>query len=320
MSEKYTNAIVTITDSNYVIPAYILVLSLIYYKVKASIVVLGVNLSASEIALFNQFPNTTVVKGDTLNKRNAATRKAEAILAASGEEIESISLFDADCIITGDITPYLSKGLIGLSARLKTKEEDSLNFSSKYSNVDAYGTIPIAILEQWKEDVGEKNTPAIKNTICGGNLTFKSDQMVFVQQWHDQMMKIIENTDTKMAYDWKSFAYFQLDESVLNSLLAFSDNAPALSPGWFDKDPNAILVHLGPCNPRYWRFWRLDRIKYYPDVIGLLRWAENQKHISPDLPWSINGKHTYLVYAVAYGFEATVIVKRHLKRILKGKA
>lgn len=316
-SPEYPFIIVTISDSNYVIPTYVLILSLLRHKVQAMIHLLGVGLSDAEKALFTQFKQVRIFEADLGNVRNATTRKAEAMLTAEPFQCETVSLFDADCIVTGDLTRHLAQKVPGLSARLKTPDEDAMVFRIRYEPGEAPGSIPKKMLEIWQRDVGERTEPAIKNTVCGGNLTVHKRFLGFNRHWHSQMMKVLPNQGTKQAHDFRNFAYSQLDESVLNSLLAFAKDAPPVSRGEFDQDPSACLIHLGPCNPRYWTFWRLDRLRFYMPVVELLEWAQREGYKTPVLTWSMKRSSKPLVYLVAYGYEAWLSVKQLARKILK---
>ena len=314
---EFPFVIVTICDSNYVIPTYVLVLSLLRHGVRAMIHVLGVGLSASEKAVFTQFKQVRVFDADPANTRHPATRKAEAMLTAEAFPCETVSLFDADCIVTGDLTRYLAQETPGWSARLKTPDEDAMVFRQRYEPDETPGGIPKKMLEIWQRDVGERTEPAVKNTACSGNLTVHRRYLGFTRHWHAQMMKVLPDQRLKQAHDFRSFAYSQVDESVMNSLLAFAHDAPPISRGQFDKDPNACLIHLGPCNPRYWTFWRLDRLKYYQPVVELIEWAQRQGYQTPTLTWSLKRAWKPLVVLVAYGYEAWVVAKRMAKKVLK---
>ncbi len=309
--------IVTIADGSYVIPAYVLILSLLRHNVQARIHLLGVGLSADQKALFTQFPAVRVFEADLSNRRNAATRKAEALLTAAEVPCETISLFDADCIVTGNLTRYLDQTTPGLSARFKTPPEDAMVFHARYEPGEPRGGIPRKMLAVWQRDVGERPAPALANTICGGNLTLHHTHLGFARQWHAQMMKVLPNRATPQAHDPANLAYSQLDESVLNSLLAFAREVPPLSRGRFDLDPAACLIHLGPCNPRYWVFWRLDRLRHYQPVIELIEWAQQSGYRTPPLTWSLKRSWKPLVILVAYAYETWPRAKRLAKRILK---
>lgn len=316
-SPSQPHLIVTIADGGYVIPALVLILSLLRQRVQADVHLLAVGFTPEQTALFTQFPHVRVFAADPANHRNPATRKAEALLTAEPYDYSTVSLFDADCIVTGDLTRYLAQTVPGLSARFKGPAEDAMVFRTRYAPDETPGGIPARLLAIWQRDVGERTAPAIANTVCGGNLTLAREHLPFARRWHTQMMRVLPDRPTAQAHDFQNLAYFQLDESVLNSLLAFADAPPPLSRGRLDFDPAACLIHLGPCNPRYWTFWRRDRLRFYPVVLELLAWARQQGHQLPPLPWSLRASCRPLVFFVAYAYEAWLITKRILKTGLR---
>lgn len=300
MDSPKKSSIVTITDSNFVIGVFLLLCSLRKKGVQSRIYVLGVNLTPDETALLEQFDDVHVRPGDTSNQRNPATRKGEALLLADGDDTHFVTLLDGDCLVTGDITPYLEPDAPGLYARMKTPDEDGAVFARRYGPDDVYGSIPRRVLETWKKDVGEKDTPAITNTVCGGNLTLSKEYMEFARLWQSQMLDILPAVRTREAHDPVSEAYSQLDESVLNSLLAFSQSAPPVFRGALDADTSAHVVHLGPNNPKPWVLWRKEKLKHFDSVVELVEWAEARSMQMPRIPWTFRRKNRPWVYLCAH--------------------
>lgn len=293
--------VVTITDQKYVLPVYILVGSLRYHGVACHIDVLGVDLTDSQIRLLEQFTDTKVHKADPNNRGNASTRKAEAILCGSARGSDFITLLDGDSIATGDITQWLNPPEPGILTRRKTPDEDTAVFRDRYGPDESVGRVPRTILDRWREDVGERETPAVQNTVIGGNLTVHRDYLNFVRKWQDQMKKVLPDHDTGVAYDFGSHAYHQMDESVLNALLAFAFDAPPEREYLFNKDASAYVAHLGPGKPRFWNLWRLEKIRYHSQVLKILRWAKNCGYDLPKLPWTLKRRFMPAVYASALG-------------------
>lgn len=316
MPDSKQPSVVTITDENYVIPVFILVASLKFHRVDCRINVLAVNLSAEQRKLFEQFPDTEVVEADPGNQGNAATRKAEAILSARDHDCDFITLLDGDCIATGDISEYLSPDQSGIMSRPKTPKEDGAVFAEYYASGEPRGGIPEQILKIWQEDVGERAEPVIKNTVIGGNLSVHRDHLGFVEKWARQMKKVLPGFDTGEAYDYDSLGYFQLDESVLNSLLAFAEDSPPQLEYLFNKNPKAYVAHLGPGRPRFWQLWPYARLRYYPQIKQILRWAKNQGWQLPELTWTLKPAFTPLVYASAWGYQFVKTIYTRLFRPL----
>ena len=305
--------VVTITDRNYVLPVYILLLSLKYHGVQCRARVLGVDLTEEQKRLLDQFDGVEIIEGDLSNSRNATTRKAEAILAARDTGAEFITLLDGDCIATGDITKYLTPDRPGLMSRRKTDAEDGGCFRKHYLPGEKRGGVPQKILDSWREDVGDRPESAIRNTVIGGNLCVHRDHLEFIELWHAQMMKVLPNEGTEYAYDYNSQAYFQLDESVLNSLLAFSSKAPPMLDYLFGKDVNAYVAHLGPGRPRFWEGWRFDRLRYHPQIMTMLDWGRDRGYELPKLPWTLRKANKPFVYLSAWKHGAMETAKRALR-------
>lgn len=281
-----------------------------YHKVKTRTHVLSVGLTDNEKRLLQQFPGTMVIEADKNNPRGPACRKGEAILAAAEIDPETtyISLLDGDSLVTGDITRYLTPDGETLFPRIKTREEDGGVFASRYEADDVFGSIPAKILSQWQADVGERTEPAVTGTVCGGNLTVHRKILPFIARWQDQINRVLPAT-TSGAHDFSSLAYSQVDESVLNSLLAFAHDAPTCKPTMLNIDPAAYLAHLGPNHPKPWVLWRPEKIRYYPQVARCFDWAAKEGYELPKVPWTFKSSHKPLVLASSYGYGTAKKIK-----------
>jgi hypothetical protein len=308
------NTIVTITDHNYLVVVYLLLLSLSYHRVRANVNILCVELRDEEKEFLAQFPNVRLFDGDPNNKRNPATRKAEAILTAESQEVDYVTLLDGDGLVTGDITPYLSPGE-GFSSRTKSPMEEETNFRTYYEPGETRGGIPRKVLRAWREDVGEADEPRICNTVTSGNLTVHRSCFNFIRKWHAQMMRVLPLEDPGMPYHIGNPAYPQMDESVLNSLLAFADDAPVLFPGLLNIDPKAHVAHLGPAKPRPWVLLRYEKLKYFRPIVDLAAWAKDEGYRVPPLPWTFRRGNKPAVYTAAYLYLFSKKVKHLLADI-----
>ena len=137
----------------------------------------------------------------------------------------------------------------------------------------------------------------------------------FVRQWQRQIYKVLPET-LKLTHDMKSEAYFQTDEFVLNSLLAFSKDAPPLRRSRLDKDPEAYIAHLGP-KPKPWVLWSPEKLRFYPEVAALVEWAEQDGYELPPIPWSYQRGNSWLVWLVAYGYGAMRPMKRLARKFVR---
>ena len=124
----------------------------------------------------------------------------------------------------------------------------------------------------------------------------------------------------RRAHDYRSHAYSQVDESVLNSLLAFARDAPRVERVRLDVDPKAYVAHLGPNHPKPWVLWRPERLQYYAPVAEIVTWAQEQKFQMPVIPWTYKKRNRAQVYLAAHAFAVLRACKRPpamLKRALK---
>ncbi|MBM3289842.1 MAG: hypothetical protein FJY92_06785 [Candidatus Hydrogenedentes bacterium] len=313
-NDTFNNTIVTITDRGFLIAVYLLLLSIKYFRVRARIHILCVNLPAKDKEYLRQFAGVKLFDADPANTMNPCTRKAEAILTAEGNGSEYITLLDGDDVLTGDITPYLSPG-VGLSTRIKTPQEDAALFARSYVPGEIPGFVAQSVLDVWKRDVAERETPRITYTVAGGNLTIHRQWLDFVRKWHAQMMKVLPHVDPRCSHDHQSHAYFQTDESVLVSLLAFAHEAPAILPGLFDQDPKTYVAHLGP-EPKPWVLLPVSKLRYFTLIANLFEWAKSQGYTVPPLPWTFKRKNRGFVYTSAYLYEVYRGIRRNVSKLM----
>jgi hypothetical protein len=299
-TEKVNNTIVIITDRTFLAAVYVLVVSIKFYHVRARIKILGVGLTAEEKGYFEQFEDTRVFDADPTNTRNPCTRKGEAILLAEHDDSEYITLLDGDSILTGDITPYLSPGEC-LSTRIKTPEEDAALFTAHYEATEARGGIPRLVEDIWRIDVCDNTNSALSQTIASGNFTIHRKYFSFVRKWQNQMLKVLPNEFNKSAHTTGSFAYPQMDESVLESMLAFSADAPPLRRGLLDQDPDAYVAHLGP-KPKHWLVLIPKKLKYFVPITRMVYYAHRNAYRVPPLPRTFEKVNAPLVFAGALAF------------------
>lgn len=294
-----STSIVTITDRRFLLAVYMLVASLRYHHVKSRITVLTRGVCAEERALLEQFEGVSVVESLATDDRNPCTLKGEAILAAEADEAEYITLLDGDCVVTGDISQYLSSAQAGLCTRQKSPDEIANIYRLRYEVGEKHGTIPRKVLERWRSDVGDKSKPAGERLVASGNLTIHRSCLGFVRKWQAQMLLVLPNLDKGSSHDFSSFAYQQTDESVLNSLLLFASDAPDVYPYVLNSDDNAYVAHLGPY-PKYWVMWSKEKLRYLNLVLDIVDWAREQGYRIPKLTWCLKRHNKILAYIVAY--------------------
>lgn len=279
---KYIKTIVTACDSNYIWGAYILVASLAYYNVKTYKKVLGIMLSEEEAKLLSQFPDTEVVNSDRETDKSVCLMKPHAIFAA---ETDIVAWMDSDCIVTGDVTDLVEVAPNEIQIRFRSFEENAGVYRNYYGKDDEKGLIPDKVLNTWKEDVADLKSPQI-STVCETNcFVINKVNLDFIDLWKSQMEKVIVDNNLQV-YDKSSVGYFMTDESVLNSLMAFSSKALKVKEYKFDQDKDKLLVHFG-LNPKPWVHWTKRGLLHYDLVLEVVEWAKSQGYKTPPIPESL---------------------------------
>lgn len=282
---KYNKTIVTACDSNYIWGAYILLASLAYYNVKSYKKVLGIMLTKEEELLLNQFPDTQVINSDRETDKSVCLMKPHAIFSA---DTEIIAWMDSDCIVTGDITDFLTVAKDEIQIRFRSFEENAGVYRNYYGKNDEKGLIPQKVLTTWLEDVNDLTRPQISTVGETNCFVINKENLDFIKLWQHQMEKVI--IDNKLqVYDKSSVGYFMTDESVLNSIMAFSSKALKVSEYKFDKDKEKLLVHFG-LNPKPWVHWTKRGLLFYDLVMEIIDWCAKEGYELPSMPESFK-KH-----------------------------
>jgi len=283
---KYDKTIVTACDSNYIWGAFILIASLCYFDVKSYKKVLGIMLSQEEQELLNQFPETEVVNSYRDSEKSVCIMKPHAFNLAN---TDLITWIDSDCIVTGDITEFMTVEEDEIQIRFRSFVENAGVYRNFYGKSDELGLIPEKVLRIWKEDVADLELSQI-STVCETNcFVIRKKNLGFIRLWQNQMEKVIVDNQLQV-YDKNSVGYFMTDESVLNSLMAFSSKALKVKEYQFDKYNNKLLVHFG-LNPKPWIHWTKRGLQYYDLTMEILKWCKMKKYKTPPIPLSLNPRN-----------------------------
>jgi hypothetical protein len=322
MQNQPKTVVTIIADSNFVIPVYVLILSLKFFEPAQRIHILGISLSSAEKELFTQFEKVFVFDSSIpRSDRPGAMRiiadilKGEALLTAKDCEEPWIALLDGDCIATGNLEACLAPAEPALYARSRTVEEDSRIFRYYRTPGEPESGIPERFLNRWREDVGQKATPARATTVLSGNLVLHRNYLDFARTWQSYMEKVLVHTDPSKT----DAAYYMPAEFALSAWLMFAENPPPVREVLLNSNPSAYLAHLGPA-PKYWRFWTRRNFRYFTPVIRLLDWAKAQGYAIPVLPCALKKRNKIAIAAVAIAYEAFLMMRRKIKAIYKKAA
>ncbi|MDB6125658.1 MAG: hypothetical protein JWQ71_4651 [Pedosphaera sp.] len=311
MNQDFT--VVTNCNRNYLWGAFLLAASLRYQKNPVPVHVLVQGFTAQDNRLLEQFGNVRVIEADKTNPRNFANLKAEALLTA---DTNYIGWFDSDCMVVGDITPYWKPPNDSFQARFRTPEQMVDVYRTKYASGEKQGSVPKRILDTWRADVGENQTPAVQATCTTDNFVIHRRHLNFIKRWDEQLKKVIPAEDQGVVNP-NSFAYRQTDEEVINSLLIFSRHAPPIDGQYLlDKDPNAFVLHLG-MTPKPWQGWQHRHIQYYDRVVSVVEWVQEKGYKTPLMPMSLQRKYRPLSQLQAMKDGAYDFSKGIARRVLK---
>ena len=319
MQSEPKTIVTIIADSNFIIPVYVLVLSLKFYEPAQRIHILGISLSEEEKAFFTQFERVFVFDSSIpYSNRPGAMRiiadilKGEALLTAKECEEPWVALLDGDCIATGNLEPYLAPAEPALYARSRTVQEDDRIFYYYRMPGEPESGIPERFLNRWRQDVGQHPDPSRTTTVLSGNLVLHRNYLDFARTWQTFMEKVLIHTDPAKT----DAAYYMPAEFALSAWLMFAENPPPVRDVTLNSNPNARLVHLGPA-PKYWRFWTLKKLPFFDPVIHLLDWAKTQGYTIPLLPASLKKRNKVPIIAVAFAYELFSAVRSRSKQLRK---
>ena len=304
--------IVSACDRNFLWGAYLLAASSARFLPQTPVHILQTGFTAADQALLEQFPTVKVLSLADDDPRNVANRKSEALLSA---DTEFVAWFDADCMVIGDISPYLIPKNGEFQIRMRPPAENAWVWRNHYAPGEPRGGLPRSVLEKWRADVGQREQPLVDSTCVTNCFVLHQRHLDFVRQWKSQIAKVIPAAHAGVV-DNRLPAYFMVDESVMTSLLVFSNLAPPPGEFLLGCDPNAHVAHFG-ANPKPWIGWRLRLWYCYPHIMSLLDWARANSYRTPPIPWSLEPKNRLSAYWRAVAVEASSRVRATGGRLLR---
>lgn len=292
--------IVSACDRNFLWGAWLLGASCARFLPENPVHLLQTGFTDADRKLLEQFPSVKVLQLEDNDPRSVANRKSEALLSA---DTEYVAWLDADCMVIGDISELLIPLNGEFQIRLRPPTENAWVWRDHYAPGEARGGLPKSVLEQWRKDVGQRTAPACQTTCVTNTFVLHRRHLDFVRQWKSQIAKVIPARHAGVVDRTINPAYFMVDESVMSSLLAFSDIAPPVSEFRLDREAARHVAHFG-ANPKPWIQWRLRLWYCYPHIMDLIDWAKANQYQTPPIPWSFAKQNRTAAYLKALGIEA----------------
>jgi hypothetical protein len=306
-----SNTIVAISDRNYLWGVWLLIASMRKNSMNEPVLVQGVDYTESDIAILKQFTDVQILSSHN-TRRNLTCSKPAAMLMA---DTDYITWVDCDSIFYGNCSRYLTADPDHIHVEMRASKDNAGVFARFYEPDDTYGDIPAKILDVWRQDIGENTEPALHSCCSCCFVSLHRSHRAILEKWRDQMQKVLPD-DNVGVYDKRSFAYFQTDESVLNSVLFFSRVAvPPAEHYMLASDPDAFHIHFA-YQPKPWRMWNSYTIQYFDKTVELVEWAVAQGYKTPGpVPVSLQRKYRKLNHLLAPLGKNWVRAKKVLRRL-----
>lgn len=279
--------IVTACNRRYIWGAILLIASIRQSGGRYPIHVWTTDLNESERNLLRQFDNVAVIATDMAHPHLV---KPDAMLNVTTEYATWI---DSDCMFIGHLDPLLIPNKEGIQIRLRGSQENELVFGKRYRNQDRAGSIPVHILNQWKQDVNERNHARFDTQCVSNFISLHRKHFGLLRRWKEQLQ--CTSINPVLPIDSESTAYFMTDESVLASLLIFSHDAPPISMYSLDKSPSQRLIHFGQ-QLKPWKIWRFKHLRHYRHVTNTVQSLRQQGYLLPAIPPSLNPNFKVLTF------------------------
>lgn len=290
------NTVVTASDSNYVWGVFLLIASMRKTGMDEPIIILSKGYTQEDNDCLSQFDGVKLVDFGDTNSRNMTTSKPVAMLYA---ETDYTTWADCDGVFIGNCSELLTEEE-GVHFRLRSKDENYDVFKGRYGADDTPGEIPKKILDIWRRDIGENSEPLFDTCGSACYLSVHKKYRYALEKWRDQMEAVMPDDDVGVV-DKRSEAYFQTDESVLNSVLMFTEGVKKPGEYKLNKDPEAHFMHFISV-PKPWQMWNKYGIAYFDRVVDIVDWAVENSYRLPKgnkIPFSLQRKYKLLIQILA---------------------
>lgn len=282
------NTVVMSSDSNYIWGVWLLIASMRMNGMDEPVLVLAENYSADDIACLEQFGDVKIIQRDDRFKRNLTYSKPDAMLLA---DTDFVTWVDCDALFYGNCSLLLPPEPGYIHIRRRGYTENAHGFAEFYAPGERPGPIPAEVLDIWRRDVGENSEPAFDTCSSACFISIAREHCFILEKWREQIAKVMPEDNVGIV-DKRSKAYFQTDESVLNSILCFAAGAPKVSPEYkLDKNSDAFFIHFN-YQPKPWQLWNDYTVRHYDRTLTVLEWALEKGYKTPGpVPFSLQRKY-----------------------------
>ncbi len=285
------NTVVIACDQNYFWGVFLMAASMRMNGMDEPVLVAQSGFTPEMKECILQFGDIRVVDVPVFT-RSLCCRKAAVMLMA---DTEYVTWADCDGMFVGNCSELLiptSPDRIHVRARTIPDNHAVFVNGGLYKQGDRYGMVPAGVLDVWRRDVGGLAEPRLQTCVTACFISVHRSLRPFLERWQDQMDRVLPNRDVGLV-DPSTRAYYQLDESVLNSLLFFLKGAPLPCEFRLDKDPRAFYVHWASI-PKPWQAWSAATLRSHGQVMELMQWAGDHGLLRIPPPFMLNPRYARL--------------------------
>ena len=263
-----SNTIVTASDQNYAWGVWLLIASIRKNGMDEPVLIGAHRWQKQWLEDIVKFPDVRVCELEVTDKRCVACYKPDIMLKA---ETDFSTWIDCDGIFTGNCSDLLYGEKDRLYIRGRMPDEVKELYTKERLPGDHPEEVPARILDVWQKDVGDRAEPVRKRGCSTAVLSIHRSRFDFLETWRTQMLKVLP--DGVGIVDDGSFAYFQTDEAVMNSLLLYDSGAPAFTERYrLDHPDQPHYLHFA-FNPKPWQMWNPYALRHYEMLLDLVEWG-----------------------------------------------
>ena len=304
------NTIVTAGDRNYLWGIFLMIASLRRNGMDEPVIVGTKGFDAEAAEILTGIGDVRLFPLDDF-RRSLTCCKAQVMLQA---ETDYITWVDSDGFFSGNCSARLIPETPDqIHVRMRSAAEQPQAFKGYTYGEDGH-QIPQAVLEVWKRNVGGLETPRIARSCSACFLSVHRSSRPFLEKWHEQMMTVLPATNIGVV-DPSLKYYHQLDESVLNSCLAFVPGAPRVAETYrLDQDPEELFIHfIG--QPKPWQGWAPSAFRHFDRYVSVMEFAQSAGWKLPGpVPMSLKRENRALCSLLRYPVSIRYKIARRLRK------
>lgn len=307
------NTVITAGDRNYLWGIFLMIASLRRNGMDEPVIVGTRGFDRESEAVLTQLGDVRFYSLDEF-PRSLTCAKALLMLQA---ETDYITWVDSDGFFFGDCSARLiPEEPDQIHIRMRTPEEQPAAFRGYLYGEDGH-QIPQAVLDVWRKDVNGLAAPRIRQSCSACFLSVHRSARPFLAKWHEQIMTVLPANNVGVV-DRSLKYYHQLDESTLNSCLAFFPDAPRVAETYrLDKNPDEIFIHfIG--QPKPWQGWTPSSIRHFFRYVDVVEFARRQGWKLPGaIPYCLKPDHHTLCRLLQYPVCLEFKIRKRIRKLLR---